>query len=145
MLSIADQKAQSLDLKWSLTLGDIRQLPWPDQTFDASICIRMFQWFSAAEVITSLKELSRVSNTVIFGAPTYMPFCNIRTVKDFKFYSLQWKLRFYKWRKSSDLHCHQVDVISSAIREAGLQLTDKFPIDSKRHEYAIYVARPLAS
>lgn len=144
MLSIANEKAKNLDLKCTLALGDIRHLSWPDQTFDASVCIRMFQWFSAKNVAASLKELSRVSSTVIFGAPTYMPFVNIRTVKDFKFYLLQWKLRFYKWRTSSELHVHQVDVISSAISESGLQLTEKFPIYSKKHEYAIYVAKPLA-
>lgn len=60
-----------------LRKGDIRKLPFPDDSFDVALCMRLFPWFEPQEVAQSLKELARVVRVLIVGIRTNpdRPFC----------------------------------------------------------------------
>lgn len=141
MLRIADERAQQAELTAQLHSADIRDLPWPDNAFDAAVCIRLFQWFSEENVLASLKELARVSKgPVVFSMPSYMPLTGVRSAGTALRYLKQLKLRFYKWRTRSDLLVHKADAVTRLTEAAALRIRARHPIAMEKYEYAVYVA-----
>jgi len=52
----------------ALVIGDIRRLPFEDNSFDLVVCIRLFHHFELEEIKISIDELLRVSsNFVLFS------------------------------------------------------------------------------
>lgn len=140
MLEIASGKGRALGLDWELRNGDIRRLPWPDNSFDVAVCIRLFQWLGGEDLTAALGELARVTRQeIVFGVPIYMPLGKLKSAEDWKRWGLQWKLRFYKWRTHSAMLCHEQHVLDRALRLADLKVIETFPIHQRRHAYAIYV------
>jgi len=48
-----------------VTLGDIKQIPYPDNSFDLVICIDVLEHLNLEEIPIAIKELIRVSNKYI--------------------------------------------------------------------------------
>jgi len=53
-----------------LHLGDIRNMPFPSKSFDVSVCVRLFAWFEPEAVLQAMKEMARVSDTLIINIRT---------------------------------------------------------------------------
>lgn len=53
-----------------LHLGDIRNMNFPSKCFDVSVCIRLFAWFEPDAVLAAMKEMARVSDTLIINIRT---------------------------------------------------------------------------
>jgi ubiquinone/menaquinone biosynthesis C-methylase UbiE len=143
MLAVAREKGERVGLEWGLHVGDIRGLPFSENHFDASLCIRLFQWLEGEAFNAALAELARVSKyTVIFGAPTYSPLRSVSSWSDLRRYFRQWRWRFYKWRSGSAIVYHEHDAFHRALDRAGLTVVERIhlPVHKDTHEYAIYVA-----
>lgn len=61
MIETAHQKAVALDFQSKLIRGSIVKLPFGDNAFDASICVRMTQWLEEPELDAAFGELARVT------------------------------------------------------------------------------------
>jgi ubiquinone/menaquinone biosynthesis C-methylase UbiE len=60
MLELAEKYAQKFGLAVELTLADVRQLPYPDESFDWAISVATYHHLRGGEHQEALKELGRV-------------------------------------------------------------------------------------
>jgi len=60
MLELAEKYAQKFGFTVELTLADVRQLPYPDQTFDWAISVATYHHLMSGEHQAALAELRRV-------------------------------------------------------------------------------------
>ncbi|HEX8667486.1 MAG TPA: class I SAM-dependent methyltransferase [Allosphingosinicella sp.] len=61
MLEEARAHAGELGIEVDLRVGDIRNISFPDATFDLVMCIRFLNWVDTAGLEVSLRELTRVA------------------------------------------------------------------------------------
>jgi tRNA (uracil-5-)-methyltransferase TRM9 len=60
MLELAEKYARKFGFAVELTLADVRQLPYPDQTFDRAISVATYHHLMGGEHQAALTELKRV-------------------------------------------------------------------------------------
>lgn len=98
--------------------GDIRQLPFPDQSFDVVICVRLFHLIQPEDRVIAMRELRRVAREKI--VVVYYPRHTIKQLTRW----VRWKLglmkeprtRYYPWQK-----------IVEEIEAAGLKVEALYP------------------
>jgi ubiquinone/menaquinone biosynthesis C-methylase UbiE len=88
----------------NLRCGDIRYMPFRKKSFGAVVCIRLFAWFEPKEVRQALRELARVSDTLIV---------NIRTNEEQSFCKSEslwnhYRPDFYRWVEEIGFHVDEV-------------------------------------
>ena len=140
MLGHAEAKARQMDLNVTLRQGDIRQLPYDDATFDAAVCMRLFNWLEPDDVVAAVQEMARVARVVVFGFRGYAPLStlNILSGESTREHLLQLKWRFYQWRTRSESIHHEPSTLRRAT--AGLVMRQKVPITTRKRgtDYAVY-------
>jgi len=72
MLEEARQCASRTGASAELTRGDIRQLSFPDNSFDVVTCLRFLNWIEMEGVKTVLSELCRVSSDKLIVGVRYL-------------------------------------------------------------------------
>ncbi len=103
-------QAKMKKVKATLLLGDIRNLDNIVGKFDVSVCIRLSNWLEPHDVAKALKELARVSHTIIFGIRT-----NCGSEPE---------------RNSGHLWVHSHPIFVKALRESSLSIYDERVIDT---------------
>lgn len=78
-----------------LHIGDIRKMPFENKSFDVVVCIRLFAWFEPKEVYGAMKEIARLSDTLIVNIRTNEdePFCKSNSLWN------HYRIDFYSWVK----------------------------------------------
>jgi len=102
-----------------LVRADIRSLPFPDRSFDVTVCIRLFQMLTRGQRIEILRELGRVARESV--VVVYDPHETLKQL----FRWLRWRLgligeprtRYLSWRE-----------IRREIEEAGLSVKARRPV-----------------
>lgn len=62
MLAAAQRAAEAADVSMLLRLGDALAIDAPDRAFDAVVCTRLVNWFTADEMMRATRELIRVAS-----------------------------------------------------------------------------------
>jgi ubiquinone/menaquinone biosynthesis C-methylase UbiE len=136
MLAQAQRKGLQIDL-W---VGDIRRIEASDRAFDASLCIRLFNWLDSSTLAQAFGELVRVSGRyVIFGVQHYLSPGELRLARLLR----QWKRRFYMVRTRSEFVYHERREIQDLIQTHGLLLLQRVDVERRRDgvDYSIYIVR----
>jgi ubiquinone/menaquinone biosynthesis C-methylase UbiE len=140
MLAQARQKAGEVGLAITLAEGNILKLGYPDRTFDAAICIRLFNLIPLADVARAVSELARVSRRyVIVGARHFTPAAELSTRPISFLGQLLVKLRA-KIRKGV-LIVHSRPALIGALTGSGLKVARSVSVERSRNgtELVIYL------
>lgn len=140
MLAEARQKAGEVGLDLSLAEGNILQLAYPDRSFDAAVCIRLFNLIPLADVARAVSELARVSRRyVIVGARHFTPASELGTRPISLIGQFLVKLRA-KIRKGV-LTIHPQQALMAALTGSGLRVARSVSVERSRNgsELVIYL------
>jgi ubiquinone/menaquinone biosynthesis C-methylase UbiE len=140
MLAQAQQKAGDVGLDVILEEGNILRLGYPDRTFDAAVCIRLFNLIPLADVAQGVSELARVSKRyVIVGARHFTPAAELGTRPISLIGQLLVKLRAKL--KKGVLHIHSRPALTSALTGSGLRVARAVSVERSRDgsELVIYL------
>jgi ubiquinone/menaquinone biosynthesis C-methylase UbiE len=72
MLAVAQAQADSVGMNARLGLGDIRHIPFADDSFDVVTCLRFLNWVDADGVEQAVTELARVSRDKLMLGIRYL-------------------------------------------------------------------------
>jgi SAM-dependent methyltransferase len=73
MLAIAQANADAIGVSAQLGIGDIRQIPFDDGTFDLVSCLRFLNWIDTDDLKYVVGELVRVSRGRLLLGVRYLP------------------------------------------------------------------------
>lgn len=68
MLTVAHTYSDSIGATIQLAKGDIRRIPFPDNSFDLATCLRFLNWIDTPKLQGVMGELARVSRDKILIA-----------------------------------------------------------------------------
>jgi ubiquinone/menaquinone biosynthesis C-methylase UbiE len=145
MLDQARQKAHAVGLDVTLEPGNILQLGYPDGTFDAALCLRLFNLIPLADVAQAVSELARVSRRyVIVGARHFTPAVELATRPVSLLGQLVTKLR--RRIVKSVLTIHSRPALLSALTGSGLKVARSVRVERSRNgsELVIYLLEKIA-
>jgi ubiquinone/menaquinone biosynthesis C-methylase UbiE len=140
MLTQARQKAREVGLDVALAEGNVLKLGYPDRTFDAAVCIRLFNLIPLADVARAVSELARVSKRyVIVGARHFTPAAELGSRPVSLVGQLLVKLRA-KIRKGP-LIIHSRPALMGALTGSGLRVARPVSVERSRNgtELVIYL------
>lgn len=147
MLAIAVAKASALGLLVFLQQGDIRQIPSPDDSYDAAVCIRLAHWLNSDDLARVVRELARVSRkSVIIGVSHYVPASALGFPAPNAFLrsANQWlrrgKERLEKFLRRPSTHAHEHARLMAIFRDCALKVRSTRRIKASRGgiDYCIY-------
>ena len=73
MLALAKARAAVTGTRIELGIGDIRDIPFKDGSFDLVSCLRFLNWVDAEGVQQAVRELARVSGDKLLLGIRYFP------------------------------------------------------------------------
>lgn len=142
MLAQAHQKADKLGLAAAFHRGDLRRLPFKDESFDLTVCIRFLNWIGRDDLRTVFHELTRVTrSSILLGIRNYSALSDLRvgSIHSIKEHLLQLKLRLYQARTRSERVYHEASTVETVFEENGLRVSERVRIPTKLPcEYHIY-------
>ena len=104
------EEAKNKNTSAFLIEGNAFNLPFDDNTFDLSVCIRFLNWFDINDVNKLIKELKRVSNTIILG------------------------IRLHKHmikNEKKGLYRHDNQEFHKILKKLNLKIKDEYKVDNK--------------
>ncbi|WP_340268429.1 class I SAM-dependent methyltransferase [Sphingobium mellinum] len=73
MIALAQASADAIGTPAQLGIGDIRQIPFEDASFDLVTCLRFLNWIDTAYLQQVVGELARVSRGKLLLGVRYLP------------------------------------------------------------------------
>jgi len=73
MLAIARSSADAIGMAAGLDIGDIRHIPFDDDSFDLVTCLRFLNWIATDDLKQVVGELARVSRNKLLLGIRYLP------------------------------------------------------------------------
>ncbi len=123
MLEQAREYAKKIGIHVALTECDIRDLPYPDNSFDVALCVRLLNLIEAPDLGVVLKELARVSRDKVLIGVRYLAPVRELGVEPFDLIRRCMRVsgltRYHLRRLRRTEYCKRE--VDAAIREAGLQ------------------------
>jgi tRNA (uracil-5-)-methyltransferase TRM9 len=136
MLKFAEKYAKKFGFAVELEKADVRQLPYPDQSFDWAISVATYHHLGGGEHLEALKELKRVLKP---GAEAFITVWN------------RWQPRFWfkpkelkvPWRqKGQTLYRHyylfSYGELQKLVKETGLEVLSSFPESAYRFPLKVF-------
>jgi tRNA (uracil-5-)-methyltransferase TRM9 len=136
MLKFAEKYAKKFDFSVELTLADVRQLPYPDSSFDWAISVATYHHLGGREHQAALQELKRVLKP---GGEAFITVWN------------KWQPRFWfkpkevkvPWRtKGKTLYRHyylfSYRELQKLVKEAGFEVLKSFPESTYRFPIKVF-------
>lgn len=135
MLKQAKEKSINLNFPVKLRIDDITRLKLEKNSYDVSLCIRLFNWLNKKNLEKALKQLTKVSKKhVIIGVRTYGK--NLTLKKK----SLNLFERAKKMYRKGYITVHNEKHLLKIFSSNNLKIKEKILIDSKENRtfYHIY-------
>lgn len=130
MLKFARKYSRKFSFAVNLALADVRQLPYPDETFDWAISVATYHHLKGGEQQAALNELRRVLKP---GGEAFITVWN------------RWQVRFWfkskevkvPWRKGSKTlyryyHLFSYPELERLVKKSGFAVINAFPESSYR-------------
>lgn len=143
MLKEAEKSARKAGARAELQVGDIRDLPFPDASFELVSCLRFLNWIDIGGVRAVLPELSRVSSSkLLIGVRYLTPLSEIVPSPR----ALVWRVAQHmalpsKRLKRWGLVLHYKQEVEQALQELDLKVVERVLIERRwdSSDYVFYL------
>lgn len=143
MLKEAEKSARKAGARAELQVGDIRDLPFPDASFELVSCLRFLNWIDMGGVRAVLPELSRVSSSkLLIGVRYLTPLSEIVPSPR----ALVWRVAQHmalpsKRLKRWGLVLHYKQEVEQALQELDLKVVERVLIERRwdSSDYVFYL------
>lgn len=140
MITEAAAKASQLQLNVQLATGDIRNIPYPDGSFDLAVCVRFLNWVDHAGFRAAVAELTRVSSRyLLLGCAHFVPLSGLSPKRMLLQTVKRLRTQVFNFSKKPQMYRHELTQVQDTFAHHNLNVVAAICTKSERNGVDSYM------